>query len=270
MKNILILSFLTVFNFFHTPLTFADGKTNVLSFDYFSQMDGLPNNQIQCIYQDKKGWIWLGTSLGLSRFDGYRFVNFIHNPKDTSSLSGSLVRVIFEDRKGNLLVGTENGGLNIFDREKERFLHPYKNHPEFKSKEISVNTIKEDIEGNLFIGTDRNLLKIDNNGHLSKITPLTGTQTMSFTGSFIRIIQSDNSGNFWIGTSVGLFIYHPESNVIEEIPVPVTIGQSKEIFDIFKDEDGLLWIGTYSSGLLILDPLTKSVRHLSLEGRTLS
>jgi len=264
MKNILLLSFLTVFNFIHTPLTFADGKTNVLSFDYFSQMDGLPNNQIQCIYQDKKGWIWLGTSLGLSRFDGYRFVNFIHNPKDTSSLSGSLVRVIFEDRKGNLLVGTENGGLNIFDREKERFLHPYKNHPEFKSKEISVNTIKEDIEGNLFIGTDRNLLKIDNNGHLSKITPLTGTKSMSFSDSFIRIIQSDNTGNFWIGTSVGLFIYHPESNVIEEIPMPVTNGQSKEIFDIFKDTDGLLWIGTYSSGVLILDPLTKSVRHLSL------
>jgi Signal transduction histidine kinase len=264
MKNILLLSFLTVFNFIHTPLTFADGKTNVLSFDYFSQMDGLPNNQIQCIYQDKKGWIWLGTSLGLSRFDGYRFVNFIHNPKDTSSLSGSLVRVIFEDRKGNLLVGTENGGLNIFDREKERFLHPYKNHPEFKSKEISVNTIKEDIEGNLFIGTDRNLLKIDNNGHLSKITPLTGTKSMSFSGSFIRVIQSDNTGNFWIGTSVGLFIYHTESNVIEEIPMPVTNGLSKEIFDIFKDTDGLLWIGTYSSGVLILDPLTKSVRHLSL------
>jgi signal transduction histidine kinase/ligand-binding sensor domain-containing protein/DNA-binding response OmpR family regulator len=265
MKNILILFFLSVFSLVHTPLTFADEKTNVLSFDYFSQMNGLPNNQIQCIYQDKKGWIWLGTSQGLSRFDGYRFVNFIHSTNDTTSLSGSLVRVIFEDRKGNILVGTENGGLNVFDREKERFLHPYKNHPEFKSKEVSVNSIKEDIEGNLYLGTDRSLLKIDNNGQLSKISPLSGTQTMSFSGSFIRVIQSDNSGNLWIGTSVGLFLYHPDSNVIEEISITVANDRSREVFDIYKDEDGLLWIGTYSKGLLILDPLTKSIRHLSLD-----
>ncbi|HOO98880.1 MAG TPA: two-component regulator propeller domain-containing protein, partial [Bacteroidales bacterium] len=54
----------------------AEGISTILSFDNFYQSDGLPNNQIQCIYQDSKGWIWLGTSHGLSRFDGYRFVNF--------------------------------------------------------------------------------------------------------------------------------------------------------------------------------------------------
>jgi len=264
-KITLLFSVLTVFNFIYTPLTFADGKTNVLSFDYFSQTDGLPNNQIQCIFQDRKGWIWLGTSQGLSRFDGYRFVNFIHSPEDTSSLSGSLVRVIFEDRKGNLLVGTENGGLNVFDRERERFLHPYKNHPEFKSKEVSVNTIKEDLDGNLYIGTDINLLKVDNSGHLSKISPLTGAQTTSFSGSFIRVVQTDNSGNLWLGTTNGLFLYHPDSNVIEEISIPTNTKQSREVFDIFKDEDGLLWIGTYSNGLLIMDPVTKSFHHLSLD-----
>ena len=80
------------------------------TFDIFSQEDGLPNNYIQCIYQDKKGWMWIGTSQGLSRFDGYSFVNFLPNPNDTNSINGNLVRVIKEDKKGNLLVGTENGG----------------------------------------------------------------------------------------------------------------------------------------------------------------
>jgi ligand-binding sensor domain-containing protein len=102
-KTTFISSVLTVFSLFYCPAAFADGKTNILSFDYYSQSDGLPNNQIQCILQDRKGWIWLGTSQGLSRFDSYRFVNFIHNTEDTSSLSGSLVRIIFEDSKGNLL-----------------------------------------------------------------------------------------------------------------------------------------------------------------------
>jgi len=168
LKIAFIFSTLILLNIISEPSATADGVTNFLSFDYFSQADGLPNNQIQCIFQDKKGWIWLGTSQGLSRFDGYRFVSFIHNPEDTTSLSGSLVRVIFEDSKGNLLIGTENGGLNIFDREKEQFRHPFKNNPEFKSKEVSVNTIKEDSKGNLFIGTDRNLLMVDKNGHLTR------------------------------------------------------------------------------------------------------
>lgn len=244
---------------------FSDGKTNILSFDYFSQADGLPNNQIQCIFQDKNGWIWLGTSQGLSRFDGYRFVNFIHNPEDTSSLSGELVRVIFEDSKGTLLIGTENGGLNVFDREKERFIHPYKNLPEFKSKEVSVNAIAEDHDGNLYIGTDRNLLKVDKLGHLTVVTPESGSQTPAFSGYFVRAIQFDNSGNLWIGTTNGLFQYHPESNLIEAVSFPLLNEKSREIFEVFRDDDGLLWIGTYSNGILIIDPVTKSVHHLQLD-----
>jgi ligand-binding sensor domain-containing protein len=149
LKSIILISAaLMALELICSPEAYSDGKTNVLSFDYFSQADGLPNNQIQCIFQDKNGWIWLGTSQGLSRFDGYRFVNFVHNPEDTSSLSGELVRVIYEDSKGNLLIGTENGGLNVFDRAKERFFHPYKNLPEFKAKEISVNALAEDHDGN--------------------------------------------------------------------------------------------------------------------------
>jgi ligand-binding sensor domain-containing protein/signal transduction histidine kinase/DNA-binding response OmpR family regulator len=264
-KIILTSAVLIASELIFSPEVFSDGKTNVISFDYFSQADGLPNNQIQCIFQDKNGWIWLGTSQGLSRFDGYRFVNFMHNPEDTSSLSGELVRVIFEDSKGNLMIGTENGGLNVFDREKEKFFHPYKNHPEFKSKEVSVNTIIEDHEGNLYLGTDRNLLKVDKLGHLTVVTPKTVEMTGGFSGYFIRTLQFDNSGNLWIGTTNGLFQYHPDSNLIEEVSFPLLNEQSNEVFKVFKDDDGLLWIGTYSNGILIIDPITKSVHHLQLD-----
>ena len=261
---ILALSFISIFWFLSSQPCFSEGNTNVLSFDYFSQEDGLPNNQIQCIFQDRKGWIWLGTSQGLSRFDGYSFVNFIHDPDDTTSLSGSLVRAIFEDSNGNLLIGTENGGLNVFDREKERFHHPFKNHPEFKSREVSVNAIAEDQNGNIYIGTDRNLLVIEKDGILKKITASGDDHSTRFSGSFIRVIQPDNYGNLWLGTTNGLFLYHPAQNLIEEVHVPLVNEQSREVFDILKDDDGLLWIGTYSNGLFIADPVTKSFRHLDL------
>ena len=79
------------------------------------------------------------------------------------------------------------------------------------------------------------------------------------------MVQFDNNGNLWIGSTNGLFVYHPETNFIKEIPVPLFYEQSKEIFDILKDDDGQLWIGTYSSGLFIIDPVTKSMKHLQLE-----
>jgi ligand-binding sensor domain-containing protein len=87
---------------------------------------------------------------------------------------------------------------------------------------------------------------------------------VSFTGTYVRNTQFDNLGNLWLGTNNGLFLYHPDSNVIEEISLPLFNRQSREIDEIFGDDDGLLWIGTYSNGLFIADPATKSVQHISL------
>jgi signal transduction histidine kinase/ligand-binding sensor domain-containing protein/DNA-binding response OmpR family regulator len=234
------------------------------TFDIFSQEDGLPNNQIQCIYQDKKGWMWIGTSQGLSRFDGYTFVNFLPNPNDSNSLRGNLVRVIKEDKNGNLLVGTENGGLNIFDRKKERFYNPYKNHPFFKFKAISVNAIETDKIGNLWIGTDFNIFKIDTSGNLILIKPQFQESNIDFSGNYVRNLQFDKSGILWIGTNNGVFIYNTSSNKIESFDLPFEDNQNKEIWEIFPDEEGLFWIGTYSSGVFIVDPVSKKIQPVQL------
>lgn len=250
---------------FLAPVLNAEGNLTSLSFDNYYQADGLPDNMIQCIYQDSKGWIWLGTSHGLSRFDGYTFVNFVPDPEDSTSLSGHLVRVILEDEDGNLLIGTENGGLNLFVRDKEYFLHPYKNHPEFRSREVSVNALLMGSGGDLFIGTDAGLLKADASGNLSRITPESPIKNSDFFFSFIRVIQSDNSGKLWIGATEGLFLYDPSLNYMEEITLPLLSTQSREIFDIIKDEDGLLWIGTYSSGVFQCNHSERTFKHLSID-----
>ena len=175
------------------------------------------------------------------------------------------MRVVFEDHKGNLLVGTENGGLNVFDREKERFVHPYRNNPEFKSKDVYVNAIAESVNRNMYIGTDQNLLLIDTAGILKRVKPLTNQVTGNFTGTFIIALQFDNKGNLWIGTNRGLFLYYPLSNLIEQVRIPLFNEQSREVVELFKDTDGLIWIGTYSNGLFITDPATGSISHLKLE-----
>ncbi len=255
--------FLILFVQLLKPLQASSVSTGV-NFDIFSQENGLPNNQIQCIYQDSRGWIWIGTSHGLSRFDGYNFVNFISNPNDPNSLRGGLVRVITEDKSGNLLIGTENGGLNIFDREKERFSHPYKNHKEFAGRDVSVNDIETDQYGQTWIGTDFNIFVIDTLGVLSAIYPEYSNLEMSFKGNFVRNMRFDKRGTLWIGTNNGVFIYGPSTGFMESLELPFDENPNKQIETIFLDDDGLVWIGTYSSGIFIVDPATKKINKITL------
>lgn len=243
----------------------ANNTNSEIRFDIFSQENGLPNNQIQCIYQDRKGWIWIGTSQGLSRYDGYDFVNFIPNPDDTASLNGNLVRVIKEDRHGNLLVGTENGGFNIFDREKEQFMHPFKNHKEFKYNGISVNDIEEDKSGVLWVGTDFNVLRIDSLGNVNPLMPKFANPDIKFDSNYVRDLQFDNRGFLWIGTNTGIYIYNPGNNEIEVLDLPFGSNQNHEIWEIYLDDEGLVWVGTYSAGLYLVDPEDRSINQIELK-----
>ena len=82
--------------------------------------DGLSNNIVYDIYQDREGFIWLATENGLNRFDGYEFKKFYHSRDDSTSLSSNIVRSVLEDEEGNLWIGTFNG-LNLYDRKSESF-----------------------------------------------------------------------------------------------------------------------------------------------------
>ncbi|MDX8338932.1 two-component regulator propeller domain-containing protein [Draconibacterium sp. IB214405] len=235
-----------------------------LSFDIFTPEDGLPNNQIQCIYQDHKGWIWVGTSQGLSRFNGYDFTNFLPNSEDSCSLSGHLIRVIKEDKKGNLLVGTENGGVNIFNREKEVFTQPYKNDPVYGDKDFSVNDIIENQDGSFWLASDFNVLKMDSTGMITPLNPILKEGTARIENTFIRNLAYDKQGRLWIGSNNGVYIYTEQNNTLERFELPFGAAQNKEIWELLPDNDGDLWVGTYSIGLFVVNTANKSYKQINL------
>ncbi|WP_372772681.1 two-component regulator propeller domain-containing protein [Mangrovibacterium sp.] len=266
-----VREFIFSFSFIIVCLLLLTIKSNTLyaqsklSFDHYSQEDGLPNNQIQCIFQDRKGWIWIGTNQGLSRFDGYSFTNFFSSPDDSTSLRGTLVRVIKEDKEGNLFIGTENGGLNIFDRSKETFTQPFDRIKEFSNREISVNDIAEDINGNFWLATDFNILILDTARQLSIIKPISNESANEFQGKLVRNLEFDTFGRLWIGTNNGVFIYDTASNTLERFELPFSQNQNKEIWEFYLDDEGFIWIGTYSAGLYIVNPETKAFEKIELE-----
>jgi ligand-binding sensor domain-containing protein len=78
-------------------------------------------NFIWCVFQDTKGFIWIGASEGLIRYDGLRFKSYKYSTNDTNSISANTVRVILEDKSGYLWIGTGGGGLNRYNPSKDNF-----------------------------------------------------------------------------------------------------------------------------------------------------
>ncbi|MES2299736.1 MAG: two-component regulator propeller domain-containing protein [Pseudomonadota bacterium] len=90
------------------------GSIQRLRFSHLNVADGLPSTGIFSSYQDRQGFVWLGTQNGLARYDGRRFKIFHSDQLDLASLSDPLVLALLDDGAGNLWVGSR-GGLDRID-----------------------------------------------------------------------------------------------------------------------------------------------------------
>jgi ligand-binding sensor domain-containing protein len=85
------------------------GQDN-LRFEHFTSENGLSENVVYAVFQDSKGYLWIGTHDGLNRYDGCGFKKFRHDPADSNSLPDNTIKSICEDGQGNIWLAT-NGGL---------------------------------------------------------------------------------------------------------------------------------------------------------------
>ena len=103
---------------------------------------GLPNSQVNHIYQDSRGFVWISTENGLARFDGRDFLSFRFNRGKEGSLASDLVISTFEDSCGTFWVGTSTG-LQTFDPEDLSFHLADLKDPEYPSSTQHISCIEE-------------------------------------------------------------------------------------------------------------------------------
>ena len=93
---------------FNISLNAAESSTQ-----QFTITEGLSNNSVKTIFQDSRGFLWIGTEDGLNRYDGYNFEVFKSGGENGESLAGNCITAIEEDRNGNIWIGTSHNGISI-------------------------------------------------------------------------------------------------------------------------------------------------------------
>jgi ligand-binding sensor domain-containing protein/signal transduction histidine kinase len=229
---------------------------NLYNFSSFGTIQGLINADIQSIFEDKKGNLWVGTyGGGVCKYDGVSFTHFT----EKQGLGSNIVVSILEDKSENLWFGTLGGGLVKYDG---------KSFTRFTDKEglgsNFVNCILEDQIGNLWIGaTGGGVTKYDP-ADRHPIVSDTQINHSSSQGSFTRFTEKeglsqdnvntifeDEKGNLWFGThGGGMCKYDGKSFIHFTEKENLRFGIVKAIVD---DKKGNLWFGGWGWGVVKYD-----------------
>ena len=194
---------------------------------HYTYLEGLGNNNVRPIYQDRAGFLWFGTrNGGVSRYDGEEFVNFTTD----DGLAHNIVLSIYQDREGFLWFGTDNG-ISRYDG--EEFVN-FTTDDGLAANDVWA--IFQDREGFLWFGTLRN-----------GVSRYDGEEFVNFTtddgliSDTINSIYQDREGFLWFGTLEGLSRYDGD----QFVNFSTNEGLAHNfVWSIHQDQDGLLWFGT--------------------------
>ena len=261
----------------------VDGQ--VYNFTNYSLEQGIPQSTVFSVFQDSRGYLWVGTESGVARFNGSAFTIFDRS----SGLPGNIARSIIEGPDGNIWVGTD-AGIGIFDG---------RDWKKVSSSEglqgSAIIKLVPDPQGRVWAATNDagvNILSYQGDSltieHLNKDKGLTanfvldilhdssgktwiamigGINIVTFNSTkptvynlgdytllpsnLVSCIDEDSEGNFWVGTlNAGAFELKKEGDQFHVVPFnnQKGIGDSR-IWDVFCDDDDIVWFGSNENGL---------------------
>lgn len=246
--------------------------------------DGLPEQGINSVIQDSRGFIWLATYSGLSKFDGYSFTNYRNNPASSNSLRSNFVTSLVEDNKGRLWIG-HSQGIDLFDPRTEKF---YLHWPDSGDRQnVSGGGLRKRSDGKIWICTPQGVFVADPETLTVAKFPQISTPTSDIAqtkdGSVISVgwefgvyyvdaktgqtaqythdprnpksisdpyslsVMVDHLDRIWVGTKTGLELFNPQEKSFTRYPT------KREVIRIQEDATGEIWLGC-GDGLYLFEP----------------
>lgn len=222
----------------------VDAITNAIIYNYNTKQ-GLNYFNVNTIFQDREGAVWIGTDIGLNQYRGERFQ--IYDEGDM--IVNNLVWTTLCDKEGNIWLGTNDGVSKIsfsYSSINRKENHTIKNYT--PANGLSSNVILssfEDKEGNIWFGTGF--------GGVCKFNKATEkfenySVEDGLAGVMVYAISDDNKGNLWFGTKEGASKFDPLTKTFRNYTIADGLG-GNNVYRIYKDSKGNLWFGALGGSL---------------------
>lgn len=229
-------------------LTADAGKTAIpdMKFRRLDTRDGLSNAQLNCLFQDSKGYVWIGTSYGLNRYDGYRFRTFYSNAHDTLTLRSNYVDMIWEDIDGKLWL-KQGMNYSLFDPVTEKTVR----NPSPMLAELGItggiDRIYVDSKKNLWVKTYANGLYCYNPKTKKSTLVKYGYGPEEFPNEFWFSSFAEYKDLLIVSSSDGdlMAVDGTKGKVVWKDPyMRQNGGQEKSSYDLYVDNSGNFWVLT--------------------------
>ena len=217
----------------------------------------LSQKTIRQIYQDSTGYLWLVTQEGVARYDGYQLLSFVHNPRESESLSSDNVRAMLEDHEKRLWFASDGGGLNLYNSAKQTFKSwKQSNNSDESPSSNRIRSMVIDNAGYIWLGY--------NNGNFSRFDPNEMVFEHFDTRSLLPELKKDaavtaiveDGKNIWLGTDGnGLLKLSKQTNKLERLHTSSShLLFSDRLTHLFIDKQHRLWMTSYDAGVSVMNP----------------
>jgi ligand-binding sensor domain-containing protein/serine phosphatase RsbU (regulator of sigma subunit) len=238
------------------------------------------DNNISAFLEDSHGNFWVGTFYhGLNLMDR-ETGTFKHFGTDggPQGLNGVKITQIYEDFRGDILVGVDRGGMSRYNVKTKTFTHYLSLENEPGNPNALVNSdvicLREDKNKNLWIGTRNGGIDImAPNGNVTRVAR-DNNNSKSLNNNSIYAIYRDKNDNMWVGTFAGgVNLHYSQKENFKHYKVeqnnPTSLSNN-EILSFLEDHEGNIWVGTDGGGLNKMNPVTRTFKHFKYNGKSTS
>lgn len=232
-------------------------------FTHLSLQDGLEYGAVNCLLQDSQGFIWIGNDESLLRYDGHQFKKYEHDPsKPEQSIASGRISVLYEDRDGNLWVGTFTGGLTIFNPRTLRVRNfNEKTNPRFAGDASGITYIGSWGKDSTLVSTRAGLFLFHHQQLIKKYT----VENSNLSNDFCSKFDFDEKGNLFLATLSGLNILKKgekkfcsyknpgEYSFIFGSELVQKNRDGKAVIDLLIDSKNQLWIDYWFPAFFRID-----------------
>lgn len=227
-------------------------------FRHYNIENGVSSNNISTLFQDQKGYIWIGTENGLNRFDGNQFTLYQKNNPLYSNFHANSINTICETTDKELWLGTDNG-VFIYNQVKDTFTPFVKQTSDKTSITSWITHIIQDKAGNIWIATHKQGIFLFNT-QTDKLTQFEIPQN----DNIVTRILNDEQNNIWLSGPYQLCKLNKVNNTFETYAIEEKT-ESIYFMALWEDSSNHIWIGTWDKGLWKLNPRTKQVEKYLTE-----